>query len=87
MIWNHVDEHGYPPCDSETVFVGMNSAGFCGCFNEHGLMSNRNGHRSVCLYATPEGCEEVMTDLEWWAVLDTPHGKVSRGETPHGGAS
>lgn len=74
MNWKSVKHDGYPPCDSETVFVGVNSAGYCGCFNEHGLMSTRNGQRSVCLYATAEGCSEVMTDLEWWAHLETPNG-------------
>jgi len=76
LIWMMVAEDGYPPCDSETLFVGMNSAGYCGCFNEHGLMSTRQGQRSVCLYATAEGCDEVMTDLAWWAKLETPNDRV-----------
>lgn len=71
LEWKAVKEHGYPPCDSETVFVGKNSAGYCGCFNEHGMMSTSHGQLSICLYATAEGCHEVMTDLAWWAKLET----------------
>ena len=82
LIWMKVAEDGYPPCDSETLFVGMNSAGYCGCFNEHGLMSTRQGRRSVCLYATAEGCDEVMTDLAWWAKLETPNVKSDRRTAP-----
>lgn len=55
-----------PPCDSETVFIGINTAGYCGCFNEYGPLS------TTCYYATPEGCIAVMTDLEWWAELERP---------------
>ena len=77
LVWMKVSEDGYPPCDSETVFVGANSAGYCGCFNEHGLMSTRQGQRSVCLYATAEGCDEVMTDLAWWAKLETPNAEIT----------
>ena len=73
MDWKNVSKDGYPPCDSETVFVGVNTAGYCGCFNEHGLMSTIHGQRSICLYATAEGCHEIMSVLEWWEQLNTPN--------------
>ena len=69
--WKNIADE-IPPCDSETVFVGINTAGYCGCFNEHGFMSTHHGRRSVCLYATAEGSNEIMTDLEWWAILERP---------------
>lgn len=70
--WKNIKDEA-PPCNSDTVFVGVNSAGFCGCFNEHGFMSTHHGQMSVCLYATAEGRHEVMSGLEWWAQLETPN--------------
>lgn len=67
-------EKGWPPCDSEKVFVGINSAGYVGCFNEFGRMSSQTGYRTICLYATAEGCDEVMTDLAKWKWLEMPGG-------------
>jgi len=72
MNWKNVNTDGYPLCDSERVYIGINSNGYCGCFNEHGLMSTAYGQESICLYATPEGCDEVMTGLKWWQELEYP---------------
>lgn len=69
--WTNIKD-GEPPCDSETVFIGINTAGYCGCFNELGFVSTFQGIQSVCLYATAEGQNEVMTDLERWAELERP---------------
>lgn len=69
--WIHVSFR-WPECDSETVYVGINSVGYCGCFNEFGRMSGKTGYRTVCLYATAEGVNEVMTDLVKWKRLETP---------------
>ena len=71
IVWTNIKDAA-PPCDSETVFIGINTAGYCGCFNEHGFMSTAQGQRSVCLYATAEGVTEIMSDLEWWAEFDRP---------------
>lgn len=72
MDWKRLRIDGHPPCDGETVFVGVNEAGFCACFNQHGLMSQASGPVSVCFYDTAEGSHEVMTCLDFWAVLDVP---------------
>jgi len=68
MKWNKI-KNGPPPCDSETVFIGVNSAGFCGCFNEY--------HRDVCYYRTAKDHYTVMAGLFYWAVLEKP----SKGNT------
>lgn len=70
--WRNVIEHGYPKCDGETVFVGINASGHCACFNEHGLMSLKSGQVSVCFYESTEGSAEVMTGLAAWCVLPLP---------------
>ena len=75
--WKNINDES-PPCDSETIFVGVSTSGYCGCFNEHGFMSTNHGKRSVCLYATAEGCHEVMTDLEWWCKLEMPTDEIAR---------
>ena len=73
MDWKRLKTDGHPPCDGETVFVGVNEAGFCGCFNQHGMMSLAHGPVSVCFYDTAEGSHEVMTCLDYWAALDVPN--------------
>lgn len=70
--WKRLKTDGHPPCDGETIFVGINEAGYCGCFNQHGLMSLAHGPVSVCFYDTAEGSHEVMTSLDYWAELDVP---------------
>jgi hypothetical protein len=54
-----------PPCDGETVFIGINSAGFACCFNE----VTRDG---VCFMTGPEISTVQMSGLKWWRVLDRP---------------
>ena len=53
--WKRLKTDGHPPCDGEKIFVGINEAGYCGCFNQHGWMSLAHGPVSVCFYDTAEG--------------------------------
>lgn len=76
MEWKRLRVDGPPPCDGETIFIGVNDAGFCGCFNQHGIMSLANGPMSICFYDTAEGSHEVMSCLDLWAVLDVPNVEV-----------
>lgn len=71
--WKRVIQDGYPPCDFETLYIGANSAGFCGIFNHHVLANDPPGKRSVCSYVTAQVHIEIMTDLAWWRVLDLPY--------------
>jgi hypothetical protein len=64
MTWKNVKTDGFPPCDGETVFVGINTAGYAGCFNSMQFIN--------CLYETAEDCVSVMSDLLWWKVLEMP---------------
>lgn len=66
--WKSVKLDGYPLCDSETVYVGINSAGYCGCFNS--VTETPNGNR--CWYETAEDTTCIMTDLAWWKPLVMP---------------
>jgi hypothetical protein len=54
-----------PPCDGETVYVGINTAGFACCFNEV-------THDGVCSMQGPELSTVQMSGLRWWRVLDRP---------------
>lgn len=63
--WHSVELDGLPPCDGETVFVGINTAGFAACFNEV-------AHDRVCSMQGPEICTVQMSGLNWWRVLDRP---------------
>jgi hypothetical protein len=64
MRWNNVKVDGLPPCDSETVYVGINSAGYCGCFNSM--------TEDSCWYDTPEDAALILSELLWWKPLDMP---------------
>ena len=66
MTWKNVKTDGYPPCDSETVYVGVNSNGYCGCFNSYFSASE------CCAYETAERVKIVMDSLEWWQELELP---------------
>ena len=66
MNWKRVSVDGPPPCDGETVFVGVNSAGYCGCFNAVTEPHNR------CWYETAESGDCIMSELEWWKPLEMP---------------
>lgn len=63
--WRTVEHDGPPPCDDETVYLGVNTNGFAACFN----MMNPDGS---CLMGTAECCTCVMSCLRWWRVLDRP---------------
>ena len=63
--WTHIDK-GSPPCDGDTVYVGINSNGYCGCFNEI------SGYRDICTYETAEDSVEIMSGLTYWKKLDMP---------------
>ena len=65
--WTHIDK-GLPPTDGEKVFVGVNSIGYCGCFNNLGV-----GNISMyCFYETAEECLEIMSKLTYWKLLEMP---------------
>ena len=64
MTWKNVKTDGYPDCDSETVYVGINSNGYCGCFNSY--------WNEDCIYETAEENRIMMDSLEWWQVLELP---------------
>ena len=64
LKWVTVAEAGPPHTDTETVFVGRNSAGYCGCFNHLMSLSRRE-----CWYLSAEGNTLVMSDLSEWARL------------------
>jgi hypothetical protein len=63
--WRTVEGDGLPPIDGETVFIGVNTAGFAACFN----MMTPDG---ACLMGTAESCTCVMSCLRWWRALDRP---------------
>jgi hypothetical protein len=64
LPWTHVRD-GLPECDGETVFIGVNTAGFAACFNA----MTPDG---VCLMGGPESCTAQMSCLLHWRVLDRP---------------
>jgi hypothetical protein len=64
--WKHVSSDGEPPVDGETVFVGINSAGYSACFNEI------TDPGDMCAMVTAESCVFLMSELRWWRVLDRP---------------
>lgn len=61
LIWVQAAAVGLPQTDMETVFVGRNAAGYCGCFNHM--------RAGVCYYETAEESVTVMSDLHEWARL------------------
>lgn len=63
--WHHIDRNGMPLCDGETVFVGINSAGFACCFNQ----VRPDG---LCLMGSPESSTAQMSELRWYRMLDRP---------------
>jgi hypothetical protein len=63
--WRNVSRDGMPPCDGETVFVGINAAGYACCFN---LIDKRGW----CVMRSPEARQDQMSALKWWRVLDRP---------------
>ena len=68
--WTHIDK-GLPPIDGEKIFVGINSIGYCGCFNGYGVY--RRG--VYCFYETAEERIEIMSGLTYWKLLDMPEVK------------
>ena len=44
--WTHIDK-GLPPCDSETVYVGINSAGYYACFTDVSEMDAGRGPAEI----------------------------------------
>jgi hypothetical protein len=71
--WKNVEMDGMPPCDGETVYIGVNSAGYPACFN------SVNSH-GTCFMATAEEQNCAMSSLHWWRLLDRPNGVA----VPHG---
>lgn len=73
MRWANVKD-GMPPCDGEQVFIGVNTNGYVGAFNQ----MRPDG---MCLYATAEGFAEVMSGLSQWAPFERPQPRVSKQTT------
>ena len=72
--WKDVESDGYPVCDGEKVLVGVNSAGYCACFNNV-IEALPFGHNaSECWYESAEQEIFVMSDLKWWKPLELPEG-------------
>ena len=67
MTWHNVNT-GLPPCNDGTVYVGINSAGYCGCFNS----ITNSPYEQSCWYDTSEGTNLILSDLLWWQVLEMP---------------
>jgi hypothetical protein len=63
--WKNVARAGMPPCDGETVYVGINEAGYACCFN---LIDKRGW----CVMRSPEDSQDQMSALRWWRVLHRP---------------
>jgi hypothetical protein len=63
--WKTVERDGLPPCNGETVFIGINSAGFAACFN-------KMNHDGCCLMGSAEANTAQMSCLRDWRVLDRP---------------
>ena len=69
--WTHITA-GLPPCDGETVFVGINSNGYCGCFNDISRLTTSRRESVFYIYETAEGADKIMTDLVQWKRLEMP---------------
>ena len=65
--WTHIAD-GFPFTDGENVFVGINSMGYCGCFNGFGI----NSKGVYCFYETAEERIDIMSGLTYWKLLDMP---------------
>lgn len=68
MTWKNTKTDGMPPCDSETVYVGINSAGYAGCFNS----VTSSPYEDSCWYDSPEGTALILSGLMYWKVLEMP---------------
>ena len=66
MTWKNVKTDGYPDCDGETVYVGIDAAGEAGCFNDYFVIEN------VCMYETAEQSKFITGHLVWWQELELP---------------
>jgi len=64
MNWQRIEDAA-PPCDGETVFVGVNSAGFAACFNHM-------NPDDLCVMGGPESSTAQMSELKFWRLLDMP---------------
>lgn len=79
-VWNLVAVAGLPPCNDESVFIGINTAGYVGAFNH----VQPDG---LCLMKSPEGAASVMSDLKWWTahVGPAPASVARLGQGQHNG--
>lgn len=74
--WKSVLRDGPPPCDGETVFVGINSTGFAACFNAISPLD-------CCVMNTADDSVAQMSCLKFWRVLDRPcRTALASQETP-----
>lgn len=78
LSFRKVEEHGLPPCDGQTVYLGVNTAGYWGCFND--LSGKHSPEGAMCLYRSPEDVAVVMSDLHSWAALPNDEAPPRAGQ-------
>ena len=66
--WKILNIDGNPQCNGDTIFIGINEVGFCGCFNQIDIRNNI----FRCWYETPEENYYVMSYLKYWKVVEFP---------------
>ena len=73
MDWKKVEEDGVPhdATGEDTIYVGVNSAGYCGCFNAVGTPDG--GETWDAFYETAEDYTRILGELKLWAVLKVPN--------------
>ena len=60
-------KNGLPQYEyGEAIYVGINTAGYCGCFTYY------NPRLDACLYETAEEEIYVMSNLKYWMELERP---------------
>jgi len=86
MDWKKVEDHGVPhdATGDDVIYVGVNSAGYCGCFNAVGTPDG--GETWDAFYETAEDYTRILGDLKLWAVLDVPNAEL-RGASQLAGAA
>ena len=72
MTWKNVKTDGYPDCDGETVYVGVDPNGFCGCFNYYSLKCAVYVYGKSGTDLTSGKEIYIMTNLKWWQELELP---------------
>ena len=66
MKWKRVETNGFPYLDGETVYVGINDAGYWGCFNGY------HADKRIYIYNFAGETIEIMGNLKLWKCLRPP---------------